>query len=440
MHSLHAYFLRPGDPQVPIVYEVDRIRDGRSFTTRRVVAIQHGTRHLQPGGVVPRRRARSRPPGRDARRRPTPSRCRRSGSGSSDDELEPIDRQGSPHVVDAIDMRHVGTFTPPGGVARRTGARPRAGHVVPQPTARCPTTRCCTRASSRTRPTSRCSTPRCCRTRSTDDDRLHDREPRPRDVVPPPVPRRRLAAVPPAQPVGRGAAAGSPTASSSAHDGTLAVTRDAGRPHPAGAAGHDAARDESVDLRSDTVTTPTPEMRRGDGRRRGRRRRLRRGPDRQPAASRSRRRCSARRPRSTCRRARWRTSSRSACSARPAPRCCAATRAHVYRYERAAAPVNAGVQLRPLPDADGRCTRRRRRTRSRAPRTTCPRSSRCSRSRTRTCPRVGRADRRRPRSTTLVRRRARRRARGALDGARIWNAADRARRVAGDARRGVPTP
>jgi acyl-CoA thioesterase-2 len=42
IHSLHAYFLRPGDPTVPILYEVDRIRDGRSFTTRRVVAIQHG--------------------------------------------------------------------------------------------------------------------------------------------------------------------------------------------------------------------------------------------------------------------------------------------------------------------------------------------------------------------------------------------------------------
>src|SRR6185295_8571323 len=42
VHSLHAYFLRPGDPVVPIVYQVDRIRDGRSFTTRRVVAIQHG--------------------------------------------------------------------------------------------------------------------------------------------------------------------------------------------------------------------------------------------------------------------------------------------------------------------------------------------------------------------------------------------------------------
>jgi acyl-CoA thioesterase II len=41
-HSLHAYFLLMGDPKVPIIYEVDRIRDGRSFTTRQVVAIQHG--------------------------------------------------------------------------------------------------------------------------------------------------------------------------------------------------------------------------------------------------------------------------------------------------------------------------------------------------------------------------------------------------------------
>ena len=41
-HSLHAYFLLGGDPKVPIIYEVDRIRDGKSFTTRRVNAIQHG--------------------------------------------------------------------------------------------------------------------------------------------------------------------------------------------------------------------------------------------------------------------------------------------------------------------------------------------------------------------------------------------------------------
>lgn len=41
-HSLHAYFLRPGDFNAPIVYQVDRSRDGRSFSSRRVVAIQHG--------------------------------------------------------------------------------------------------------------------------------------------------------------------------------------------------------------------------------------------------------------------------------------------------------------------------------------------------------------------------------------------------------------
>jgi acyl-CoA thioesterase-2 len=42
VHSLHAYFLRPGDISIPILYDVDHIRDGSSFTTRRVVAIQHG--------------------------------------------------------------------------------------------------------------------------------------------------------------------------------------------------------------------------------------------------------------------------------------------------------------------------------------------------------------------------------------------------------------
>lgn len=42
VHSLHAYFLRPGDPSIPILYQVERLRDGTSFTTRRVVAVQHG--------------------------------------------------------------------------------------------------------------------------------------------------------------------------------------------------------------------------------------------------------------------------------------------------------------------------------------------------------------------------------------------------------------
>jgi len=41
-HSMHAYFIRPGDPKIPVVYSVERARDGGSFTTRRVIAIQHG--------------------------------------------------------------------------------------------------------------------------------------------------------------------------------------------------------------------------------------------------------------------------------------------------------------------------------------------------------------------------------------------------------------
>jgi acyl-CoA thioesterase-2 len=60
VHSLHAYFIRPGDPAVPLVYLVDRVRDGRSFTTRRVSAVQHGKviftlsasfQHAEPGLV-----------------------------------------------------------------------------------------------------------------------------------------------------------------------------------------------------------------------------------------------------------------------------------------------------------------------------------------------------------------------------------------------------
>jgi acyl-CoA thioesterase II len=60
VHSLHAYFIRPGDPSVPLIYLVDRVRDGRSFTTRRVSAVQHGKTiftlsasfHLREEGVA----------------------------------------------------------------------------------------------------------------------------------------------------------------------------------------------------------------------------------------------------------------------------------------------------------------------------------------------------------------------------------------------------
>ena len=150
VHSLHAYFLRPGDPTVPILYEVDRIRDGRSFTTRRVVAIQHGrpifnlsaSFHVPRGGL--------RPPGPDARPTcPTPRRC-----PTSTTRLAPIVGQTS--------IGDVATTGPgPSTRATSTGRRPTAREPLPPrpagsgcgPTASCPTTPCCTPACSPTPPT-----------------------------------------------------------------------------------------------------------------------------------------------------------------------------------------------------------------------------------------------------------------------------------------------
>ena len=66
-HSLHAYFLRAGDIEHPIVYSVDRTRDGGSFSVRRVTAIQHGQADLLPRRIVPEGRTRRRTPAVDAR-------------------------------------------------------------------------------------------------------------------------------------------------------------------------------------------------------------------------------------------------------------------------------------------------------------------------------------------------------------------------------------
>ena len=105
VHSLHAYFLRPGDPNVPILYEVDRIRDGRSFTTRRVVAIQHGQaifnlaasfHALEEGALV--------------HQVPMPAVPEPDGLATLHDRLEPFrdelaDWFARPHP---IDQRHIG--------------------------------------------------------------------------------------------------------------------------------------------------------------------------------------------------------------------------------------------------------------------------------------------------------------------------------------------
>ena len=127
VHSLHAYFIRPGDPAVPIVYTVDRVRDGRSFTTRRVSAIQHGKtiftlsasfHHPEPGVQhaveIPRYRPRMTSPGSTTNPWPrSPSTCASSGR--------------------------------PAGIPTASGSRtPSTTWSGSGPTASCRTTRCCT--------------------------------------------------------------------------------------------------------------------------------------------------------------------------------------------------------------------------------------------------------------------------------------------------------
>ena len=124
VHSMHAYFLRLGDPKVPVVYDVDRIRDGRSFTTRRVVAIQHGQAifNLAASFHVPE-------PGyralrRDARR-PGPRDRAASRPASPTSTSSRSTARGCPHVVDALDFRPVGEAWSPPGESR--------GHPVRDP-------------------------------------------------------------------------------------------------------------------------------------------------------------------------------------------------------------------------------------------------------------------------------------------------------------------
>lgn len=107
VHSLHAYFLRPGDLNHPIIFQVDRIRDGRSFTTRRVVATQHGKAILNMAasfqipedGLSHQAQMPAVPPPEDcANRKEMAERFR---GKISEDLLERFSRQF------AVDLRHV---------------------------------------------------------------------------------------------------------------------------------------------------------------------------------------------------------------------------------------------------------------------------------------------------------------------------------------------
>ena len=209
VHSLHAYFLRPGDPETPIVFDVDRIRDGRSFVTRRVVAIQHGRAifnmaasfhvvedgpaHSDPMPDVPAPEDRpGQPASRVAASRPTRPQRRGVAQGTTDrDALRRHAHLGA----------HRTERRRPGSVA----ARRRHAARRPDPARGDRGVRVRLHAAQHRRaPALAGLGPR----------DFHVREPRPRDVVPPAVPRRRMAAVPLPQPGGGHAVGCRPVASS----------------------------------------------------------------------------------------------------------------------------------------------------------------------------------------------------------------------------------
>ncbi len=106
VHSLHAYFIRPGDPAVPLIYLVDRVRDGRSFTTRRVSAVQHGKtiftlsasfHHPEPGVTHARRL----PDVPSPDELPTTAERLRQHFGDA----------AAKHVAGPIDIRHLGPLS-----------------------------------------------------------------------------------------------------------------------------------------------------------------------------------------------------------------------------------------------------------------------------------------------------------------------------------------
>ena len=143
-HSLHSYFLRAGDPSIPILYEVDRIRDGRSFTTRRVIAIQHGRAiynmqasfHTDEAGLEHQTEMPEVPGPETIGRSPIGFKTRATTSVSG---WRAITRSTSASSVNCRGAELEARI-----LASTSGSRP---------TAYCPMTRCCTPAWSRTRAT-----------------------------------------------------------------------------------------------------------------------------------------------------------------------------------------------------------------------------------------------------------------------------------------------
>ncbi len=150
-HSLHAYFLLGGDPKVPIIYEVDRIRDGKSFTTRRVVAIQHGhaifsmsvSFHVAEQGLCASVH--------DAGRAASPTRCR-AKPRSEEHVLPQHARSGAPLLRARAADRTAGRSSINRYLGERLEGRP-LSYAGSAPPAGCRTSRRSINACSPMRPT-----------------------------------------------------------------------------------------------------------------------------------------------------------------------------------------------------------------------------------------------------------------------------------------------
>ena len=157
VHSLHAYFLRRGDFNAPIVYEVDRARDGHHFSTRRVVAIQHGAQIFNMSASF-----QAEEPGL-AHQVEMPVVPPPEGLRDLDAHYGAILPSLPPAWRLLLEKKRPFEFRPthprpPGSRCRRCGT---SGFA---PTVRCRTTIRCTGACSPTSRISTCSTRRCCRT------------------------------------------------------------------------------------------------------------------------------------------------------------------------------------------------------------------------------------------------------------------------------------
>ena len=110
-HSLHCYFIRPGDPKAPVLYQVERARDGKSFATRRVAAIQHGEQIFNLAAsfqvVEEGFDHQFSPP--DA---PSPD-AHLAETQAQFDKMPPADKTWDLHR--AVEIRPVGSINPPGG-------------------------------------------------------------------------------------------------------------------------------------------------------------------------------------------------------------------------------------------------------------------------------------------------------------------------------------